>query len=309
MDATLLTSLMSCFRKSEFRFVNLYVPIGGKGNALECGSLVHVFLEYYNRSIIKGISKSQAAGLAFAAAETYIQGCKYCTDFIATPENPKPSCNHKVNEFPGLHNTPKDNETKPIRIGWAWVLDSCQQYLDHYKNDHWIPLEVEKVKSKILYEDENIIILWKAKLDLTVDTNQGIFPMDHKTMKQNRDTTSMNNQFIGQCLIEGTRSIVIDKFGFQTSLKPAEKFIRNMISYDASRLLEWQSEILPYWAYKLLEVNEDGYYPPNFTQCEGKYGKCEFHDICEASVDMRETILKQKFKVGEEWNPTNDEEA
>lgn len=306
LDATVLTSLMACARLTDFRYnLNLH-PIKGKSNSLETGSIVHKFLETYYRLIAQGMKRDDAIGFAFTSAQLYIQGCPHCTNFIGTEENPKPSCNHQPNEYPGVTNTPKESTKEPARIGWQWCLDTCQQYVDHYRNDHWVPLEVEVVKGVVLYEDDEIRILWKAKLDLTVDTNQGIYPVDHKTMKQRRDTQSLNNQFIGQCLVMNTRNVVINKIGFQTSLKPEEKFLRTLMSYSGPRLLEWQSETLPYYGKLLLMYSETGHFPPNYTHCENKYGACAFVKICESDPNMREEELKQSFMVGPEWNPTNE---
>jgi hypothetical protein len=304
LDSQILTSLMNCGRLSDFRFNHNFLSINGKSNSLECGSITHVFMEYYYKSIIKGVGREEAKGFAFAAAEMYIQGCQGCRDFVSSPEQPKPSCGHKPREFPGVHNTPKDSEG--YKTGWQWVLDTCEQYCIHYKNDHWVPLETEVVKSKILYEDDEIRILWKAKLDLVADTNQGIYPVDHKTMKQRRDTCSMNNQFMGQCLIMNTRNVFINKIGFQISLKPEDKFTRPPLSYSAARLFEWQSETLPYYAKLLLMYSETEHFPPNFTNCEGKYGNCPFLSVCESDPGMREEEIKRLFVVGPEWNPINE---
>lgn len=347
MDATLLTAIMSCPRYTDLRFNNNLIQIGGKSNSLEVGSLVHIFLENYYGSIIKGLDKAKAYGYAMASAELYIRGCSHCTNFVPilcdlcggmgyttqdimidgtehdtidTPCNKciegkgyiqtKPKCGHKVNEYEGMKNTPKEvDKTDPkekSKIGWQWALDTCDQYIKFYANDFWIPLFVEEVKGKVLYEDEDIRILWKAKIDLAVDTNNGIYPVDHKTMKQNRDQLTLNNQFTGQCHIMGTRSTIINKIGFQASLKPEEKFKRELISYSVPRLLEWQREILPYYAKLLIMYNENGYFPPNYDHCEGKYGKCNFYKVCEADPLMREELLKQQFIVGPEWNPTNE---
>ncbi len=307
LDATILTSLMSCPRLADFRFNHHLQPLGGKSNSLECGSIVHIFLEYFYKGLIAGVKREQAIGFGMTAAELYIKGCKFCADFTSSEEVTKPLCGHKPDEFPGVHNTPKDSEGH--KTGWQYVLDTCDQYQIFYKNDHWISLEVETVKAKVLYEDDEIRILWKSKLDWIVDTNQGIFPVDHKTMKQNRQTNSMNNQFIGQCLMMGTRNVFINKIGFQTTLKPEEKFVRTAISYSAARLLEWQSETLPVWAKHLLMYTEGEHYPPNFTNCEGKYGNCIFYkDVCSGDPSMREENIKLNFMVGKEWNPTNDDE-
>lgn len=306
LDSQILTTLMACPRLSDFRFNHNFVSLAGKSNSIECGSIVHTFLEYYYGSIIKGLDKEKAQGFGMAAAMMYIKGCRDCTDFIPSKELPKPSCGHKPNSFPGVKNTPKDSEG--YKTGWQWVLDSCEVYCVYYRNDHWVPLEVEVVKAEILYEDDEVRIMWKAKLDLVADTNQGIYPVDHKTMKQRRNSVSLNNQFIGQCLVSKTRNVFINKFGFQTTLKPDERFIRAPISYSAARLFEWQSEILPYYAKLLLMYAETGYFPPNYTQCEGKYGNCAFLEVCSSDPGMREEEIKRLFVVGPEWNPTNEDD-
>jgi hypothetical protein len=307
MDATLLTTLMSCPCLADFRFNHNFQSIKGKSNSLECGSIVHKFMEVYYGTIAKGISRKEAFGYGMAAAETYIKGCPICTGFISTPEQPKPSCGHRKDDYPGVENTPPESEG--YRTGWKWVLTTCEQYHEYYKNDFWVPLETEVVKSEVLYEDSEIRVLWKAKLDLTADTNQGIYPIDHKTMKQNRPNLNLNNQFTGQCLIMKTRNVIINKVGFQKTLKPEEKFLRHPVSYTPQRLIEWQSEILPYYAYQLLAYAEANHWPRNYTSCEGKYGNCAFAGVCGANPDMREEELKLNFKVGEPWNPTNEDEG
>lgn len=329
-DASVFSTVMSCMRLTDLRFNLDLIPIEGKSNSLECGSLVHKILETFYRCKSQRMKRDDSIAHAFVMGELYIKGCQFCTDFTPSHGNAtnipgealfhegehhcddtcvlKPKCGHQPNEFTGMRNTPPDNTTKPNRVGWKWVLETMVQYFEFYANDSWEPLEIEVVKREVLYEDDEIRILWKAKLDLTVDTNQGIYPVDHKTMKQNRDLLSLNNQFIGQCILMKTRNIIINKIGFQTSLEPKDKFIRTTVSYSADRLIEWQSEILPYWAYQYLQSVESGIYPPNFTHCENKYGFCSFKKVCESDRSMREEELKKSFKVGETWDVQNVED-
>lgn len=324
MDSQVLTSLMTCPRATDFRFNLRLQSIKGKSNSLECGSIIHTFMEYYYKAIISGVDRAKAIGFGITAAELYIRSCPDCTDFqpthcssgdMLTPSNVvihtcndgcvlKPKCGHRPDDFPGVKNTQPDSEGH--KTGWKWALATCEQYAEFYKNDHWVPLEVEVVKGKILYEDDELRVMWKAKLDLTADTNQGIYPIDHKSMKQNRPTNGLNNQFIGQCHIMTTRNMIINKVGLQTTLKPEEKFIRSVIPYSAPRLMEWVSDTLPFYARLLLMYAESGYYPPNYSNCEGKYGPCPFKGVCESDPGMREEELKLNFTVGPEWNPTNE---
>jgi hypothetical protein len=310
LDATLLTSLMSCPRLTDFRFNHNLRSLNGKSNSLECGSIVHMFMERYYGNIIKGASKQQAYDFGISAAELYIRGCPLCADYKGEG---KPECGHKPDEYPGVKNTPREpdmsNPREKYKTGWLWVLETCQQYYEYYRADHWVPLEVEVVKGKVLYEDDEIRILWKSKLDLVSDTNQGIYPIDHKTMKQNRKSLSLNNQFMGQCLIMNTRNVFVNKIGFQKTLKPEEKFLRPPMGYSVPRLIEWQSQILPFYAKLLLMYTETGYWPPQWNHCQNKFGDCAFVDVCEADPEMREETIKINFEVGPEWNPTNEQEA
>ncbi len=304
LDATVLTSLMNCARFTDLRFNHNLVSIKGKSNSLEVGSVVHKYMEIYYLSLIKGLDKTKAHAFGMTAAEMYVRGCPSCTDFTPTSELPSPICNHRPNDFPGVVNTPIENEG--YLIGWKWALETCDQYYNHYLNDSWVPLEVEIVKSKVLYEDDEIRVLWKAKLDLTADTNQAILPIDHKTMKQNRQSVKLNNQFIGQCLVMGTRNMVVNKIGFQKTLEPKDKFTRSIMSYSADALTEWYSEILPFYAKLLLMYTEAEHFPPNFSNCDGKFGQCVFKNVCEADRGMREEEIKNTFIVGSPWNPSND---
>jgi len=297
-DATLLSSVMSCARLVDLRYHRTLVPIKGGSTSLEMGSCVHKILEEYYVHVVNGFPRNVAITAGMTAGALFARGCEGCSGFKPSPEIPTPICKHKVDEYPGF--SVATDEDKEL------VFKTMDQYFEFWKNDSWTPLFVERVVGKVLYEDDELRILWKAKVDVGVDTNQGIFPVDHKTMKQRRDTLSLNNQFIGQCLVMETRQTWINKIGFQTTLKPQEKFLRVPMSYSADRLIEWSSEILPYWAKMYLMFQEGGYYPPNFTHCENKFGVCAFKDVCEANTNMREEELRINFKIGNKWDPTND---
>lgn len=269
LDATVLSTLMSCARLADFRFNHHLQAVTGKSTSLEMGSIVHTYLENYYKQVINGMKKDEAHGFGITAAMAYSAGAE-------------------------VQNSP--DEDKQLAI------DTCNLYREHYRNDSWIPLEVETVKGEVLYEDDEIRVMWKAKFDLLVDTNQGIFSVDHKTMKQRRDTTSLNNQFTGQCILTKQRTMFVNKIGFQKSLKPSERFVRVPVSYTADRLLEWQEIILPYWAKMMLMYAESGYWPPNYTHCENKFGFCQFKEICEANRNMRAELLGRDFFVGEPWS-------
>jgi len=301
IDATSLSSLMSCGRYYDIRFNHRLVGIGGKSNSLEAGSLAHKILEVFYQHMIKGFPRNTSIGQALAAGQLYVTGCPHCAGFT---DDGKPSCGHEADEYPGMTNTPE--ESVQWTTGWKFVLNTCEQYFEFYKNDALIPLEVEKVRGEVLYEDDDIRVLWKAKFDLIVDTNQiGVVSMDHKTFKQKRDKTSLSNQFLGQCLLLKSRNVIVNKIGFQSSLKIHERLTREVMSFSADRLIEWQSEILPYYAYKFIQYQESGYWPPDYTHCQNMFGNCAYMQVCEADRNMREEILQRNYKMIPVWDPTS----
>jgi hypothetical protein len=318
MDATTLSSLMSCGRYYDIRFNHLMASSKGKSNSLEVGSLIHKVLEVFYDHQIKGFERKNSIGLGLAAGQLYVLGCPHCTNFepshytevehVCTPEcTLVPKCKHEVNEYPGVENTPESS--KGFDVGWRFALETCEKYFEFYKNDSFIPLSAEHVKGEVIYEDDEIRILWKAKFDLIVDTNQiGIVSMDHKTFKQRRNKSTLSNQFIGHCVLLKSRNVIVNKIGLQTTLKIDERLTREVVSLSAARILEWQGEILPYYAYKFIQFAETGYWPPDYTHCETMFGPCPYKQVCEADVDMREEVLLNNYIKVPVWDPRNKEE-
>jgi len=303
LDATALSSLMSCARYHDIRFNHRLVSAKGKSNSMEVGSLIHKVLEVYYKHMIKGFKRDVSIGQSLVAGQMYVIGCPHCSDV----HNEHPSCGHEQGEYPGLQNTPELSEK--YTVGWKFALDTCEQYFEFYKNDAHIPLAAEEVRGEVLYEDDEIRILWKAKFDLIVDTNQiGIVSMDHKTFKQRRDKTSLSNQFTGQCLLLKSRNVIVNKIGLQTTLPIKDRLTREITSYSADRLLEWQSEILPYYAYKYIQFSESGYWPPDYTHCDTMFGPCPYKSVCESDRNMREETLRNEFVLVPVWDPVNKED-
>jgi hypothetical protein len=277
----------------------------GKSNSLEVGSLIHKVLEVYYKHKIDGFTHSVAIGHALVAGQLFVSGCQHCATFVSEDAS-VPSCGHDPEEYPGLFNTPENSEG--YVIGWRFALQTCEQYFNHYQNDSFIPLSVEEVIGEVIYEDDELRVLWKAKLDLRIDTNQtGIISMDHKTFKQRRDKTSLSNQFLGHCVLLNSRNVLVNKIGLQTTLKVPDRLTRELVSYSAARIHEWQSEIIPYYAYKYIQYQESGYWPPNFSSCDNMYGPCPYKRVCESDPNMREETLRAEYQLAPMWDPRNKE--
>ena len=100
---------------------------------------------------------------------------------------------------------------------------------------------------------------------------------------------------------------MVNKIGLQSTLKLNERLVKEVVSFSADRLLEWQSEILPYYAYKYVQFSETGYWPPDYTHCDNMFGACAYKQVCEGDRGMRAEILRNEYVKAPVWDPTNSE--
>ena len=182
------------------------------------------------------------------------------------------------------------------------VIDAFRQYTTHTANDGWNEiLIVEQVGSKLMYEDENLIILYEFKIDLVISMqNVRVMPIDHKSVSQRRETEALSNQFMGYCWALGVNNIIVNKIGFQKTLKPEMKFERQVLSYSNDVLEEWVTASV-WWIKHALQLVEDNMYPPNLTSCD-KYNGCLFRQVCRGDKYTRELKLRSLFEQSKKWD-------
>src|SRR6187431_1558574 len=87
LDATNLSSLMSCGQFYDFRFNHRFLSAKGKSNSLEVGSLIHKVLEVFYKHQINGFKRETSIGHALIAGQLYVNGCEHCAGFQSTEEN------------------------------------------------------------------------------------------------------------------------------------------------------------------------------------------------------------------------------
>ena len=187
-------------------------------------------------------------------------------------------------------------------------VQTWRQYCIFYADDPWVPIHVEQPFSVILYEDDELRIVFEGRMDL-VCTNplqkDVLLVIDHKTGSRNTTPSGLSNQFMGYCVAAGTKLAILNKIGFQKTLPPAKKFQRHVLSYPQKVLDEWIAWTV--WRARFVDacVQEESF-PPDFTKCD-EYSGCQYKDVCLTPPEARQDKLARFFRVSEEFDVFENE--
>jgi len=272
ISATGLNRIQMCPRKYYYEDILRLAPLH-KAEALEKGDLMHQILECYYGDIITNI-KSESSYTPLQMIDRGIEvGRRASVDMDIPPQ-----------------------------VSME-VEKQFRDYVLHYTNEPWEPLGVEQKFSKVLYsrEDdgdyEGLTILSEGKIDLIARHRQmnKVFVWDHKTGARRDTPSGLSNQFFNYAWATGHNNVIINKIGFQKTLKPAERFQRFIKSYPQACIDEWVNDQI-FWCNQIDMFVKAGHFPTNFTSCD-KYGGCIFAEACEAHPEARIQHLKAKFMV------------
>lgn len=281
IDSSVLNTIQNCARKTEYSFIYNLQP-HERDESLEKGDLMHKMLEpYYSMKLDNGPNPNSDTWQELVL----LAGIKPDGDPV------------QIGISAGLYFASK--MSIPSQVSNE-VIDQFQAYCEYYKHDSWHPLAVEDTGSKILYEDDDIRIHYNFKVDLIAERGHLQAPFDHKTGSRRQEPSSLSNQFIGYCYALETDTIVINKIGFQKTLKPAERFQRYILNVSKERIEEWIDNSI-FWARQYVEFQEKEYYPMNLTSCD-KYSGCIFKKVCESDPENRGWKLTRDYTTVEQWN-------
>lgn len=314
IDSQILNSIQNCQLKHEFQFEENLSP-ETKAAPLEKGDLLHKMMELYDGLMGKCFNiESDTWQLIFDM--TFTSG------ILAKQDRSKRDIIDFCLKAGQLFASKMQLDTETSDN----VMFQFNAYCEFYTNDPWVTLAVEEVGSKILFESPELKIIYSGKIDRLVQQGNIIAPMDHKSSERRGDVSSMSNQFIGYCFLLNCNHIIIDKIGFQKTLKPAERFQRFILNIDQGRIDEWVENSINYLLvhlmttvhnvdeaqryFTLYRTRANGYFGNdklpekrlmNLTSCD-KYSGCQFRNVCESSPEGRSWIKERDFVVRDRWD-------
>lgn len=171
---------------------------------------------------------------------------------------------------------------------------------------------------------KGIPIYYIGKIDLGIEDNDGIWSFDHKTAFQFGDQfiTQMKEDggqrgyawALGQIFNRVPTGYKIDAVRVRRPTKKQEysgvetvdatDFMRLPFPLAPEALEEWKADTLEL-IHKILAYHSRAYFPRHRWQCVGKYGPCDFIEVCGSMRQFREHVLNSSLFEESTWSPLN----
>lgn len=175
------------------------------------------------------------------------------------------------------------------------IEESIKVFMDYcmyYKGDTWKVLEVESAFSTIIYENEQLRVLFEGVIDLIVeDEHFGHMIVDHKSIQRENHPNQRTNQFLGYTYVTKTNTLLENRLGMQKTKSVPERFTRPLHSYSDDNWIEWINSV-EYHVNRLDEHIQKGYYPSSFSHCHN----CVYKELCNIGSEK-----DRQFSIDTRW--------
>jgi len=153
--------------------------------------------------------------------------------------------------------------------------------------------------------------IWVMIIDLLVEQNRMLIPIDHKTTSSLREDwwaqMNPNHQFTGY--MTGVQTISGQKVN--TLLvnailvtKSAPAFERRPTNRHPKELERWKEEVMSFWESTVVSCRKKGQWPRNPDRCQRWWGGCPYHYLCTTvDVDFMWEDPSTELYTHEVWDP------
>lgn len=250
----------------DFTTNQLYAPKQER-DAFVLGNFIHKMLHFYYRGLIEEKKPYQS-----------LEDTVMFTEAILWNDDKYEVLNHDQKNF---------------------ALNTIKEYVGYYISDDIIPLETEKLLSKLIYEDDKIAILYEGTPDLIFSNKYKTpYPMDHKSESAKRNVFGLDNQFLAYPMLTGADKIFRNAIGLQKTKSPSDKFYREMFSFPQRTIEKWKNNTIQI-GIKIVESYRSNNWEGHYSMCEGNpidRSGCMFQNICRMAEENWHYELETNFK-------------
>lgn len=190
-------------------------------------------------------------------------------------------------------------ETKEYAPGF--LIKRLQHYMIRWESEDESTesVAVEQGFSHLLYEDNQRRYILEGKIDhIAYRQGLGLIVEDHKTQSRAGERYELNHQVFNYYNFVKPEYFVYNYIGLQE--KPNDKtFVRQIYKPHPGMIEQWKAEVMRTFdaMYSIVTANAgylpmiepvtELYYPRRRSSCDGKYGLCQFHNICAVPDDSK----------------------
>lgn len=166
---------------------------------------------------------------------------------------------------------------------------------------------------------KDLPIMWQGRIDMIVEHEGRLYLVDHKTTSMMGPTYfrefELSSQFRGytwaaqQLLGRPIAGAIINALGIRKPTKTGKaiEFERKTITFTPEALSEWQADTL-HIVTDFIEMTRRQHMPQHTKWCVGKYGMCQFFDVCTLPSDQRQQLLSTGDYKAVTWNPLSNQD-
>lgn len=278
LDASQIETFEACPRKwYNDHVLNLTTP--STNPALSTGSWFHEVLRIYYE-----------AGLESPPISKHI---RKAVDYAASLTTGEAS-----GRWPRVRKDPK------------FHMDRLRAYLVTHMNEDDAAeiLFVEKGFSTLFYEDIERRYILEGTIDLgTVEKSMGFTITDHKTQIRAYEKYPNNHQCFNYLAFTGANYFRYNFIG-QQETQNENTFRRPIFRPQPGQLEQWKRDVKRTFQemerYVRAGLSDVLNYPKRLTQCQTKFGLCQFHKLCEIPDDSKwRPVILKSYKEKEAWKP------
>jgi hypothetical protein len=288
LDSSQLSCFDTCPQKWYFEYLRrLSAQQAEKKVAMNAGTYGHGKLERYYKMIAAGI-------------EQHIAG----TTVETTPDTP-------------------EEEALVSEMDRSAVMQRFSMYRHKYSINDVKPLSPESVEvgfSVPIHETTSRIYILTGRVDLIGSIHNNYCFMDHKFQFRKSDIYSKSIQFrsYGLAINEqlkqslGPVNIGIVNYIRMAKIVNEETFNRQLITFFPGEHDRWRQVLITMFDKVVHFLQTEGwksYSNKHFSQCDGKYGLCQFTQLCEEyDQSLIEAKINTNFHILPQWTPWKENE-
>jgi len=286
-----------CARASEYYNRWRLESIGEKASLFR-GSVIHHALAIRRRLHLQGVSQTQWEAEQMAYVLNVYADKDFGEDEWRTAEHAVQSLLEYNKMWP--------IESEPFKVIPGSIETPFKLPLGKAE------LDADVTTYEGTFHVNTVLLYWTGIMDCRIDYGMPLV-MDSKTTSQLGtqfwDDFQLNSQMLSYVwsahkLGFPVDGIYIDAFCGRKPTKSgkAHEYQRQRIYYSQAQLDEWEKD-----CYTLitdfLEHLCRGYFPKSPKWCFGKYGRCQYWDVCTQDPDKRDATLHSGLYRPVTWNP------